>query len=175
MQMLYTALDRSVTKLGFAVVLALLGVVGGTIGITVNEIVAISGQGILDFELGHSVARINEILGAYGGEGIALYQRVQMLDLVNPFLYSWLSAMLIHLLVKESRCSWFVFIPLLPGIFDYIENYYLYQFVSTYPVLDSDQVAVANVLSLLKRGVLFLAIGTLVFAGTLKMVAVIRK
>ena len=169
MQKLYAALDKSVTKLGWTLILIALVIVGGSISVTVRQIFEISGQGILDFELGHSKASINEILGAYGEEGMRLYQRVQLLDLVNPILYSWLSAMLIYLLVKGSRWSWLVLFALLPGLFDYVENYYLYQFVSSYPMIDPNQVSIANVLSLIKRGVFVLAVSALVFGLVIKI------
>ena len=168
MKYLTSALEKSVTRAGFALVIVLLTLVGGAIGYTVAEISAISGQGILDFELGHSVARTNEVLGAYGKEGIALYHRVQLLDLLNPLIYSWFTAMLLYLLVRGTRWTWLVVFALIPGFFDYAENYYLYQFLVSYPAIDSGQVDTANVLSLIKQGSFVATVVAFVFAGAQK-------
>lgn len=171
MNHLYSLLEQSTTRKGFVLVLVLLALVGGTIGYTVAQIMAVSGQGILDFEFGHSVGRINEVLGAYGGEGKALYHRVQLLDLLNPLIYSWFTAMLLHLLVRGSRWSWLVVLALLPGLFDYAENYYLYQFLVTHPEVDAGQVHTANILSLVKQGAFGLTVAAFVFAGAQKFLA----
>ena len=169
MNTLYSALDKSLNWRGCLLVLVSLGLVGGTIGYTVNQIIAVSGQGILDFEFGHSVRRINEVFSAYGDEGMALYHRVQLLDLFNPLLYSWACAMLLYVLARDTRWSWLVIFALIPGIFDYAENYFLYQFLVTYPSLDPAQVEMANVLSLVKQASLVCAVAALVFAGAQKV------
>lgn len=171
MNRLYSILEQSITWKGFALVLGLLALVGGTIGYTVAQIMAVSGQGILDFEFGHSVGRINEVLGAYGGEGKALYHRVQLLDLLNPVIYSWFTAMLLYLLVRGSRWSWFVVLALLPGLFDYAENYFLYQFLVTHPAIDAGQVQIANVLSLVKQGAFGVTVAAFAFACVQKVLA----
>lgn len=165
MKQLYFALEASTSRWGFGLVIVLITLVGGTIGYTVGQIESISGQGILDFEFGHSTERIHEVLSAYGSNGMALYQRVQLLDLLNPLIYSWFTAMLIDLLLRGTKWRWLVIFALMPGMFDYAENYYLYQFVINYPAVDAGQVAVADVLSLVKQGALMLTVAIFMFAG----------
>ena len=169
MNYLYLALEKSLNWKGFVLFFLSLGLVGGSIGYTVSQIITVSGHGILDFEFGHSVNRVNEIFGAYGEEGMALYQRVQLLDLVNPLIYSWVTAMLLYLLVRDSRWSWMIVFALLPGLFDYAENYFLYQFLVTYPAIEPAQVGVANVLSLIKQASFVVTLAVFVFAGVQKL------
>lgn len=69
------------------------GVVVGTILFTLNQLAAVSGgSGILDFEPSYSKARVMEVLGSYGAEGMTLNTRIQGLDLFNPALYSLIGA-----------------------------------------------------------------------------------
>ena len=171
MNHLYLALDKSLNWKVFVLVLLSLGIVGGAIGYTVVQIMNVSGEGILDFELGHSIGRINEIFNAYDDSGMALYQRILLLDLVNPLIYSWLTAMLLYLLVRHTRWRWVVVTALFPGFFDYAENYFLYQFFLTYPAIDPAQVDIANVLSLVKQAAFVATLAVFVFAGVQKIQA----
>ena len=60
-------------------------IVFGAILITMGQLAeATGGSGILDFEVGYSAERVAAILGSYGAEGMALYGRIQLLDLINP-------------------------------------------------------------------------------------------
>ncbi len=169
MNSVYKMLDRTTSVRGMNILLVALAVVGGCIAYAVGQIQTLSGQGILDFETGHTRERVLEILGSYTPEAFQWYARIQLLDLVNPFLYSWLLASVIHLLVKDRRFTWLVIVPLGAGLLDYIENYYLYVCVSSFPDIDAGQVASANQLSLIKRGVLFAGIAALFGAIAIRL------
>lgn len=109
------------------------------------------GYGILDFELGYSVARVDEILGSYGPEGMALYRRIQLLDVINPAVYSLILACVAHLLWQGRGPRYIALLPLLGGVGDYLENMTLFLIVRAYPVLNAELIALSSSLSYLKN------------------------
>ena len=91
--------SKFATRRGLTVLLVTNAVVFGTILLTLGQLSDVSGgYGILDFEQGYSPDRVNEILGSYGPEGMSLYNRIQILDVFNPALYSLVAAALTYLL-----------------------------------------------------------------------------
>ena len=89
-------------------------IVFGAILITMGQLAeATGGSGILDFEVGYSAERVAAILGSYGAEGMALYGRIQLLDLINPALYSLLLAAITHRLYRDTGPAWIALVPLL--------------------------------------------------------------
>ena len=128
MNFIYTVLDRTTTKLGFALLIALLLIVMSSVIFTVSQIQQISGNGILDFELGHTAERVQEVLGSYGEDGMQWYSRVQLLDVFNPLFYTLVFMSVIHLLVRQTGYAWLVILPIFAGLLDYTENIFLFMF-----------------------------------------------
>ena len=136
-------------------------VIGSAIGWTVLELADVSGgQGLLDFEIGYDVARVTEMLGAYGEAGMRLMRRVQMLDLLNPALYGLLGTALVQWLAPGSGWRWWM----LGGAgLNYAENAVLALLVRDYPQIDAGLVGLGNLLSLAKHGCLGVAGAGVVF------------
>ena len=141
-------------------VLAQIGV-GLAIALNVLELMRVSGgYGLLDFEFGYDAPRVAETFDAYGKAGMALFWRVQLLDLLNPALYALLGAALIYWLRQGSRWAW---LALGAAALDYAENAVLAMLASGLPDVDAGLVGLGNVLSLAKHGVLGLSGGVVVF------------
>ena len=164
MRFVYSVLDRTTTKIGITVLMALFLIVMGSVMYSVSQIQQVSGNGILDFELGHSSRRIEEILGSYGEDGMQWYRRVQLLDILNPLFYTLVLMSLVHVLVRRTRHAWLVILPVFAGLLDYIENIFLFGFVRDFPNLVPGSVEVANAVSLIKYGAILIAIAGLILA-----------
>ena len=138
-------------------------IVFGLILVTVGQISDVSGgSGILDFEVGYSVETVAKILGSYGIEGLRLYQRVQMLDLLNPALYSLLLAGVSYLLWRGSGRERLAHLAFLGGLGDYLENVTLLLIVADFPEIDGSLIGISSALSLIKNGLLVVAVAPLV-------------
>lgn len=164
MMYVYSVLDKTSTKIGFALMMALSLIVMGSVIYCVSQIQQISGNGILDFEQGHTPERIQEILGSYGEDGMRWYRRVLLLDILNPLFYTLVFMSIIHLLVRHTRHAWIVIIPIFAGLLDYIENIFLFGFVRNFPNIDPENVSIANAVSLIKYGAILIAIAAFIFA-----------
>ncbi len=160
MSLLYSLVARFATKRGFAILLAIYAVVFGAIIVTVGQIQEVSGGiGILDFEPGYSKERVAEVFSNYGDRGMALYRRVQVLDLFNPALYSLIASVLTYLLWRGRGPQWLCLMPMLGGIGDYAENLTLFLLSRSFPELPDTLVQLSSTLSLVKNGLI--AIGLL--------------
>ena len=109
------------------------------------------GYSILDFDFGYSEERVLEVLGSYGEEGMALYGRIQLLDILNPAIYSLFFASILYLLFKKGGFAWVVILPLLAGALDYAENITLYILSSSYPDISGTIVSLSSSLSIVKK------------------------
>ena len=112
------------------------------------------GQGILDFEPGYHRARIAEVFSSYGPEGMALYGRIQALDLLNPALYSLLAAALTAMVWRAWGPGWLTCLPFLPALGDYAENITLFLLARGFPEVPEGLVAISSTLGLIKLGLM---------------------
>ena len=135
----------------------------GAIIFTLSQLQALSGHGILDFDRGYSVARVTEVLGSYGEVGMALYRRIQVLDLFNPALYSLILAVLTYLVWRGHGRPQLSLIALLGGVFDYLENITLFLISISFPDTSIFLVGISSTLSLIKNGVLVVSVLPLLF------------
>ena len=159
MNTILTILDRLANWRGFTILIILYVAVFGTIVATLSRLTALTGgTGILDFDRGYSVERVREVFDSYGAEGFALYGRIQLLDLLNPAIYSLVFASLIYLLWKAPARSWMVNLPLAAGLLDYCENLTLFLLSRSYPEISPQLVTISSTLSLIKNVALFGAI-----------------
>lgn len=165
-----TLIARLATPRRIVILLLAYGVVFGAILLTLAQLVAVTGGiGILDFDVGYSPDRVAQVLGAYGEAGMALYRRIQILDLFNPALYSLIAAVFIHLLWRGRGPDWLCLLPFLGGIGDYAENATLFLLSRAYPTLHDGLVTLSSTLSLVKNaamavGMLPLLIGLVLWA-----------
>lgn len=159
MQRALALIERIANLKGVITLLVLYLLVFGTILVTLEQLADVSGgYGILDFDQGYSHERVNDVLGSYGDRGMALYARIQLLDLFNPALYSLLLASLTYLMWTPRSPRWLPLLPLLGGLGDYLENATLFLTARAYPELPETLVATSSVLSLLKNAFLFVTL-----------------
>ena len=140
----------------------------GVILISMGQLAEISGgMPILDFEPGYDMARVREVFTAYGPDGMRLYARIQLLDLINPALYSLLAAALTAMLWRGR--PWVALLPLLAALADYSENITLYLLSRGFPDLPEGLVAVSSTLSLVKLALMAVGFAPLLIGVILKL------
>lgn len=175
MAMLIGLINQLATKRGFIGLLIIYLVVFGTIVFILRQLVELTGFGILDFDRGYSFARVHQVLGSYGAEGMALYFRIQLLDLLNPALYSLLAAALTAMVWRGTGPSWLVLFPLLAGLGDYLENITLLMITFRYPDISEGLVTTSSTLSLLKNGLLVVGLIPLIVGIALRVTGRMRR
>lgn len=117
---------------------------------TLAALRALSGEGIVDYEIGYSRARVLQVFDAYDAEGMALYERFMTFDLVFPLLYSLFFASLVHWTLAKTRFRQWAFFPLALAVADYIENAIFFVMKRTYPDISDPVVILANVFTIAK-------------------------
>jgi len=158
------------SKRGFAILLTIYAAVFGAILFYMSKLTALTGGiGILDFDRGYTTERVMEVFGSYGPEGMALYARIQILDIFNPAIYSVIFSALLYLLWAERKAVWVVFLPLLAGGLDYAENLTLWALSRAYPDLPSALVGTSSFLSIVKN-VALLAVSVAFVVGLVILV-----
>ena len=150
--------DLATTR-AFILLLVVYAAVFGAIIFSMGQISThTGGYSILDFEIGYSPAKVEEILSSYGAEGMRLYTRIQLFDLVNPALYALVLAVLTYKVWQTRGPKWLPLVALLGAIGDYSENVTLFLIVRSFPNVSEDIVALSSALSLLKNGMLLVSV-----------------
>ena len=105
---------------------------------------------------GYSYQHAMSLLEELGDEGRQIYLSRQLpLDFIYPGLFAVSYPLLLIWLfsksVKEtSRVFYLAFIPVLGGLFDYLENIYIIRMINSFPDLSTGLVQVASTFTLLK-------------------------
>ena len=105
---------------------------------------------------GYSFNYATELLDTLGVEGRNLYLSTQLpLDFIYPGLFSiTYSLLLVWLFGKtfneNSKIYYLAFVPVLAGIFDYVENVFIIKMINSFPDLQIATVKVASLFTLLK-------------------------
>lgn len=169
-------IDSLTTPRAILILIALYGAVFGTILFKLGQLTEISGgYGILDFDLGYDMARVHEVLGSYGTEGMKLYGQIQLLDLFNPALYSLIATVLTRLLWRGRGPVGLCLLPLLGGIGDYAENVTLFLMARSYPEISIELVSASSTLSIAKNGLLVLGMLPLLLGLVLQVMRFIQR
>lgn len=151
-------IDRLTNLRAILSLLVLYVAVFGSILFTLGQLTEVSGgYGILDFDRGYDLARVGEVFGSYGSDGMRLYGRIQLLDLLNPALYSLILAVITRLLWRDRGPDWLCLTPFLGGLGDYAENVTLFLMAQSYPDISTTLVSSSSTLSLIKNGLLPIA------------------
>lgn len=166
MKTIISILEKTSTKQGLLLLTVLYALVFGLIISTISKLTGITGGiGILDFDRGYTHSRVIEVFSSYGEAGMTLYSGIQLLDLINPALYSLLISSLVYLLVRHSKVIWLSIIPLLAGLLDYLENLTLYLLVQSYPDISESLASFSSALSIIKNIALFGTMSALIAGG----------
>jgi len=119
------------------------------------------GIGILDFDRGYDKLRVMDVLNSYGPEGMSLYARIQILDLINPALYTILLAAILYILWQRRSMILVVIPALFAGGLDYSENFTLFLLVQSYPEIPELLILISSSLSIAKNIAMLIAVITL--------------
>lgn len=159
MNSIFRLIHSTATFSRLAILFGLYVIVFGAIITTLSQLTELTGGiGILDFDRGYSIERVNEVFSSYGAEGMILYSRIQLLDLFNPAIYSLFLASIIHLLWRNHNIAWVSIFPLIAGLLDYMENLSLFLLARNFPDLSIRLVNISSTLSIVKNIALFAAI-----------------
>lgn len=127
------------------------------------------GKGVLDFEFGYNIEQVNSYFHAYGKEGINLYKKMLFIDIFNPLLYTLTMMIFMYKFLKNTEYKFLIFTPILAGLMDYIENFYLYKMVNFYPYIDESIVSISNRLSIIKMLVLIVTVICFIISGVISL------
>ncbi|NOT03933.1 MAG: hypothetical protein HOP27_04970 [Anaerolineales bacterium] len=124
---------------------------------------------------GYTTEYAISLLNAIGPEGRNLYQSLQLpLDFIYPGLFIVSYPLLFAWLLKknhdlQSKVYYVLYLPILAGLFDYVENVLVVLMLKTYPDLDASLVAVASFATVTKS-ILASIFFTLLILGILQVV-----
>lgn len=105
---------------------------------------------------GYSFDHANNLLKNLGTEGRNLYLSLQLpADFIYPGLFAITFSLILVWLLKKlvqptSKLFYAAIIPVLAGLFDYLENIFIIKMINSYPTLDSSLVSIASLLTLFK-------------------------
>jgi hypothetical protein len=105
---------------------------------------------------GYSFEHANSLLANLGLEGRGLYLSLQLpIDFIYPALFAITYALILVWLLKKlvqpgSKLFYAAIIPVLAGLFDYLENLSIIKMINSYPNLDDSVVAMASIFTLIK-------------------------
>lgn len=126
---------------------------------------------------GYSFDHANQLLSQLGAEGRNLYLSLQLpADFIYPGLFAISYALIFVWLLKKlvqpsSKLFYAAFIPVLAGLFDYLENIFIIKMINSFPNLDSSMVTIASTFTLLKS-----QLTTVYFIAVLViLIALLRK
>lgn len=166
MQWMFNILEKCTSRTGLIMLGVGFALVFGLIWMLIIKLMALTGGiGILDFEIGYTPEKVQTVLGSYGAEGMALYRKIQWLDLINPMLYGWLMAAVMYRLYPQKPLAWLTLLPLLAALLDYAENAILFILAADYPDISAQSVATGSAISLMKNAVLSLTTLALIIGG----------
>lgn len=136
-----------------------------------------NGANILDFEFGYSTAEAYDLLTALGEQGRSFYlTRIIPIDFPFPFTYMLFYAGWIALLVKNtvpnSKAKYFLIVPILAMLFDWIENIGIIAMLRNYPSLPVWAVTTSSVSGMLKT---IFTVSSIAIIAILFVVFMIRK
>lgn len=109
--------------------------------------------------LGYSYSQAIELLTALGIEGRNTYLSIQLpLDFIYPGLFAVSYSLLItwvfkHYLSKNSKFYLIAFIPIIAGLFDYLENISIIVMLNSYPNISVNLVNISSAFTIVKSGV----------------------
>lgn len=154
-------LQRASNGKAVLVLFFLTNLVYGTIlGYSIPLVLSFAPESVL-FDMspaGYSYAEAIELLKTLGLEGRRAYLTVQLpIDLVYPLMFAISYSLLITWVLKQflpKQSRWFLvaFIPVLAGMFDYLENAVVASMLHVFPDVSETLVAIASSFTIVKSG-----------------------
>ena len=118
---------------------------------------------------GYSYDYSIKLLSSLGDEGRKKYLYIQLpLDLIYPALFSISSFLLLAWLFlkryeNDSSIFYLCFVPVIAGIFDYLENIQIVLMILVYPEISRAQVALSSTATIAKSGLTMIFFLLLIF------------
>jgi hypothetical protein len=136
---------------------------------------------ILDTRLGgYSFTDIQATFDGIGIEGLGVWLQIYALDFLFPFVYS--VSMMIGINMELNKLEFstkrfrpLVFLPLVAGFTDYIENILLLSQILSYPDLSASVIAIASVVTQLKWVLVLGGFSVIVFLLILIIIRSVKK
>jgi len=154
--------EKYKNKIGFLVILILLGLLI-LFEILFAEILTpqflklTKGTGLLDMTTFYNPEQAFEMIENYGPGGRAFYNLIQIVDFFFPIVYTLFFMSLTAYLLKlnnliQSRWRFLVFIPLIAGLCDWLENIGIFMMLRMYPRDFGTIAQITNISCILKFG-----------------------
>ena len=126
--------------------------------ITIPKVMSYAGgMKLLDMmPTGYNAGYVNSLLNALGSEGRNAYLFQQIpIDLIYPFLFGITYCLLYAFIIKKlnklnSFFFYFCYIPILAGLFDYLENIGIITLLKGYPENITTMSRITSIFSVLK-------------------------
>lgn len=105
---------------------------------------------------GYSFNQANELVENLGQEGRNAYKFIQLpIDFIYPLMFAVSYAMLMVWVLKQtvhrrSRLFGVAFLPVLAGLFDYLENFCILAMLQSYPDINADLVKISSLFTVAK-------------------------
>ncbi|MBT8361441.1 MAG: hypothetical protein KJO32_10830, partial [Deltaproteobacteria bacterium] len=105
---------------------------------------------------GYSFGYASELLDNLGNEGRNKYLHSQLpLDFIYPGLFAVTYSLLLVWLYRKhfninSKVYYLGFVPILAGVFDYLENIFIIKMINSFPDLQMNTVKIASTFTILK-------------------------
>ena len=117
-----------------------------------------TGKAILDTQFRYNIEKVSEIFTAYGEEGLITYNKIQLIDLFYPLVYSLLLSSILFLLFSHSKTVAIILMPIVAAYFDYVENFLLFISTRTFPDLNPAMIKIASFATSLKWSLIYISV-----------------
>ena len=120
--------------------------------------------------MGYSYTQAIELLTSLGIEGRNAYLSIQLpIDYIYPGLFALSYSLLItwvlkHYLPKDSKLYMISFVPILAGVFDYLENITIVMMLNSFPNISENLVSLSSAFTIIKSMATSLFFVTLLLA-----------
>jgi len=117
-----------------------------------------TGKSILDIQFRYNIEKVTEFYSAYGEEGITTYNKIQIVDMFYPLVYSILLSSILYLLFAHSKTVAIILLPIVAAYFDYIENFLLFISSRSFPILNPAMIKISSFATSLKWSLIYISI-----------------
>lgn len=124
----------------------------------VQNIQESTGKTILDIQFSYKIEKVTEYFTAYGSEGLITYNKIQLIDMFYPLVYSILLSSILYLLFSHSKTVAIILMPIVAAYFDYLENFLLFISTRTFPDLNPAIIKISSFATSLKWSLIYISV-----------------